>query len=174
MFKTVIHSRIKQVTVFMGATLIHSLIWFVQITDSFRIQTKDCLYDWVTESLPQLICSKQWFIHELNKWLSLWVQHWIIHFTDLFKTLIQSETKQVTILMIEYFFHILKHEIWVARNFLWSNQILINIIKCISLGILFYWVKWVASITLSAGDREQKVWYPCQTAMIQTNLSVHA
>ncbi len=93
--------------------LIHSLIWFVQITDSFRIQTKCSLYDWVIESLPQLICSKQWLIHEFmnqwlihDKWLSLWVQHWFIHFTDRFKTLIHSETKQESFF---FPFQILKH-----------------------------------------------------------------
>ncbi len=93
--------------------LIHSLIWFVQITDSFRIQTKCSLYDWVIESLPQLICSKQWLNYEFmnqwlihDKWLSLWVQHWFIHFTDRFKTLIHSELKQESFF---FPFQILKH-----------------------------------------------------------------
>ncbi len=93
--------------------------WIIELTDSFkhteslRNETTDCLYEWFTESLSQLIRSNtlnhsgtkqlivfmieslnhwvNWFvqthriIQERNNWLSLWVIHWIIELTDSFK-----------------------------------------------------------------------------------------
>ncbi len=50
-------------------------------------------YERVTKSFMQTICLKHWFI--IKKWP--WVSHWIIYSTNLFKTLINSYTKQVLI-----------------------------------------------------------------------------
>ncbi len=110
-FKRLIHSEMKQVTVFMNESLNHWLTRFVQTADSFRNEASDCLYEWVTESLTHSIrsnCwlsdwlyewvieslthsirSNGWFIPKWSKWLLLWMSHWIIDSLDSFKRLIK-------------------------------------------------------------------------------------
>ncbi len=140
--KRLIHSEMKQVAVFMNGSLNHWLKrfiqkgWFIQkwskclslwmdywiidsndsfkTADSFRNEASGCLYEWIIESLTQMIHSKRpihsemkqvavfmngslnhwfkwfiqngWFIQKWSKWLSLWIDHWIIDSNDSFKT----------------------------------------------------------------------------------------
>lgn len=74
-------SRWRQVSEFMSESLIHCLNRFIQKPFRFRNKTSECLYDRVITSLPQLVCSKWWFIHtkqnktttNTNKQVTLWV-----------------------------------------------------------------------------------------------------
>ncbi len=119
-------SRWRQVTVFMNKSLTHWLNWFKQNTDSLTIQTKsvfiieslspsldwyvqnsdsfknetsDGLYGCNIDSFTHLIRSNHWFIQDSNKRLSIWLSHWITPSTDMFKTVIHSWIKQVTVFM---------------------------------------------------------------------------
>ncbi len=57
LFKWLIHSEMKQVTVFMNESLNHWLNSFKQLIHSEMKQETD-LYEWVSESCVHLICSK--------------------------------------------------------------------------------------------------------------------
>ncbi len=112
-----IRSETEQVAVFMNGSLNHWLKWFVQkqskwlslwmdhwiidSNDSFRNRASGCLYEWIIESLTQMICSEteqvavfmngslnhwlKWFVQKQSKWLSLWMDHWIIDSNDSFR-----------------------------------------------------------------------------------------
>lgn len=68
---------------FLKKSLNHLLNWFIQYIDSFMTNTRDCLNEWLIESVTQLIHSKT-LLHSQPKLMTAfqWVIHWIIYLTD--------------------------------------------------------------------------------------------
>ncbi len=75
--------------------------WLTQFVQKHRFIQKrsDWIYEWVIESLTHSIRSNAWFIQKQSKLPSWWMSHWIIDSLNLFKWLIYSEPKPVTLFM---------------------------------------------------------------------------
>ncbi len=99
--KQLILSETNQMTAFMNESLNRWLAWFTQTVNSFRNESNDCLYEWVSESLTRSIHSNSSFFQKRIKWLSLWMSLWIVDSLDSLKQLILSETNQMTVFMNE-------------------------------------------------------------------------
>ncbi len=85
----------------MNESLNRWLARFTQTVHSFRNESNDCLYEWVSESLTHSIHSNSSFFQKRIKRLSLWMSHWIIVSSDSLKQFILSETNQLTAFMNE-------------------------------------------------------------------------
>ncbi len=58
----------------MSESFSHSFNWFIQTADSFRVETSDCLCEWIAESLTHSIRLKTW-IHSVTKHRCCWEKH---------------------------------------------------------------------------------------------------
>ncbi len=103
--KQFILSETNQKSVFMNESLNHCLTRFTQTVHSFKNESNDCLYEWVSESLTHSIHSNSSFIQKRIKWLPLWMSLWIIDSLDSLKQFILSETNQITVFMNESLNH---------------------------------------------------------------------
>ncbi len=151
-----------------------------KMSDSFRNEASGCLYEWIIESLTQMIHSKRlihsemkqvavfmngslnhwlkwfiqngWFIQKLSKWLSLWMDHWIIDSNDSFKTA-DSFRNEASGCLYEWIIESLTQMIH-------SKQMIHSEMKQVAVfmnGSLNHWLKWFVQKQIHLGNKHCSV-----------------